>query len=119
LDERRKGMTATFDRSAMAAVYAKRHRATDPAIRAIYYLPTNAPPNEIRLVEVNEAITATASPEPIDFGVDAGSANEHKLIILDVTPDQWEKLRDGTLDLPPGWSLEDRQEISKGRPRKR
>jgi hypothetical protein len=36
----------------MAASYAKRHKETDPAIRAIHYLPTGAPPNEIRLVEV-------------------------------------------------------------------
>ena len=77
---------ATFDRDATAAAYARRHRAADPAVREIHYLPTAAPPNEIRLVEVNEAITSGGAPEPIDFGVDSGSPNEHKLIVLDVTP---------------------------------
>src|SRR3954469_18070672 len=105
---------AVFNRDSMAWVYAKRHKETDPAIREIHYLPTGAPPKEIRLVEVNEAITGTASPEPIDFGVDAGSANEHKLIVFDVTPEQWEEIQAGTLELPPGWVLKDSQEISRG-----
>ncbi len=112
-------MPALFDRDSIAATYARRHTETDPAIREIHYLPTGAPPNEIRLVEVNEAITGAASPEPIDFGVDGGTANEHKLIVFDVTPEQWEEIQAGTLDLPPGWTLKDSQEISRGRPRKR
>ncbi len=111
--------TATFDRDSIAATYAKRHKETDPAIRAIHYLPIGAPPNEIRLVEVNEAITGTAGPEPIDFGVDSGSPTEHKLIVLDVTPEQWDDVREGTLALPDGWTLEGSREISRGRPRRR
>jgi hypothetical protein len=70
----RKAMSAaTFNRDSIAATYAKRHKETDPAIRAIHYLPTGAPPNEICLVEVKEAITGTAGPEPIGFGVDFGA----------------------------------------------
>jgi hypothetical protein len=110
---------ATFDRDSTAAAYARRHKETDPAIREIHYLPTDAPPNEIRLVEVNEAITGTASPEPIDFGVDSGSPNEHKLIVFDVTPAQWQKIRNGTLSLPEGWTLEGSQELGVGRSRRR
>jgi hypothetical protein len=110
-------MPAAFDRDAMAAFYAKRHKVTDPSVREIHYLPTGAPANEIRFVEVNEAIAGTADPDPIDFGVDAGTPDEHKLIVLDVTPKQWEEIREGTLHLPPGWTLEDAQEISGGRPR--
>ena len=36
-----------------------------------------------------------------------------------VTPEQWEEIREGTLPLPPGWTLEGSQEISGGRPRRR
>lgn len=112
-------MPAVFNRDAMAAYYAKRHKETDPAILQIYFLPAGAPSNEIRFVEVNGSIAGTASPEPIDFGVDGGTDNEHKLIVLDVTPEQWEEIRQGTWPLPQGWALEGRQEISGGRPRKR
>jgi len=114
-----KAMPAAFNRDSMAKFYAKRHKEIDPAISEIHYLPTGAPANEIRFVEVNGFITGTASPEPIDFGVDAGTANEHKLIVLDVTPEQWEEIREGTLPLPRGWSLEGSQVISRGRPAKR
>jgi hypothetical protein len=114
-----KAMPGAFNRDSMAAFYAKRHKATDPAISAIHYLPAGAPVNEIRFVEVNGSIPGTASPEPIDFGVDAGTDNAHKLIVLDVTPAQWQEIREGKSPLPPGWTLEGSQEISKGRPRRR
>ncbi len=112
-------MISTFDRDRMADSYAKRHRAADPAIREIHYLPTDAPADEIRLVEVNEAIGTIASPEPVDFGVDGGTANHHRLIVLDVTPVQWEEIRAGTLDLPPGWTLRGSQKLPSSRRRQR
>src|SRR4051794_34721649 len=102
-------MPAAFNRDSMAAFYARRHRETDPAISQIHYLPTGAPANEIRFVEVNESITGTASPEPIDFGVEGGTDNEHKLIVLDVTPEQWEEIQEDPALLPPGWTLEGSQ----------
>jgi hypothetical protein len=111
--------TTAFDRDAMAADYARRHRAADSAIVAVYYLPSGSPHNEIRLVEVNKAITGTAHPEPIDFGVDGGTAGEHKLVVFDVTPEQWEEVGSGDLDLPKGWSLEGSQEVGKGRSRRK
>ena len=114
-----KDMPAAFNRDTMAVFYAKRHKETDPAICEIHYLPTGAPANEIRFIEVNGFINGTASPEPIDFGVDGGTANEHKLIVLDVTPRQWEEIREGTLPLPTGWALEGSRAISRVGPRRR
>jgi len=112
-------MAVTFNRDSMALFYAKRYKETDPGIREIYYLPDGAPANEIRLVEVKEAITGTAAPDFIDFGVNGGAANEHKLIVFDVTPEQWEEIREGTLPLPEGWTLKGSQEIGGGRSRRR
>lgn len=112
-------MPATFDRDAMAAQYARRHKAADGDIAAIYYLPTGAPPNEIRLVEVNQAIKSTAEPEPIDFGVASGTDDQHRLVVLDVTPAQWDEIVNKARSLPGGWSLEGRQNLSNGRPRRR
>jgi hypothetical protein len=97
-----------FDRSAMAQWYARQHRKTDPGIRAVYYLPGDAPDREIRFVEVNELIAERNDDtlEPIDFGVDAGMESEHKLFVLDVTPGQWERIQQESLSLPHGWLLE-------------
>jgi hypothetical protein len=112
-------MPATFDRDSMAAHYAKRHKAIDGDIAAIYYLPTGAPPKEIRLVEVNRAIKSQAEPEPIDFGVASGTDEAHRLVVLDVTPAQWKEILAKTRSLPLGWSLEGRRDLSNGRPRRR
>lgn len=96
-----------FDRDSIARWYAKQHRKTDPAISGIYYLPGNAPEREIRFVEVNTMIAElTGELEPVDFGVDRGTPNEHLLCILDVTPSQWDRINAATLPLPAGWSLQ-------------
>ena len=102
-------MPATlFDRDAMAQWYANQHVKTDPGIRSVYYLPTNAPEREIRFVEINELIGDRDDDtlEPIDFGVDTGIGTEHKLLVLDVTPSQWDRIKASQLPLPRGWSLD-------------
>ena len=101
-------MPATlFDRDSTARWYARQHRNTDPGIRSVYYLPTNAPDREIRFVEINELIAERNDDtlEPVDFGVDTGMESEHKLLVLDVTPTQWDRIQQSSLALPPGWSL--------------
>ena len=102
-------MPATqFDRDSKARWYATQHLKTDPGIQSVHYLPTNAPDREIRFVEVNDLIVDRNDDalEPLDFGVDTGTDSEHKLFVLDVTPSQWDRIRQESLALPPGWSLE-------------
>lgn len=97
-----------FNRDAMARSYADRHLKTDPGIRDVYYLPTDAPEREIRFVEINELIAERDKDplEPIDFGVDTGSESAHSLMVLDVTPAQWEKISRNESKLPQGWTLD-------------
>ena len=109
-------MVATqFNPSAWASSYARRHLQTDPGIREVFYLPGGAPEREIRLVEVNElaAVTELDSFDPIEFGVDRGSENEHLVQILDVSPDQWDKIKQNEARLPSGWSLNEMQPFSR------
>ena len=98
-----------FDRNSTARWYAIQRLKTDPAIREVLYLPTNAPDREIRLVEINELLAGRNDDalEPIDFGVDRGMKSEHKLLVLDVTPSQWQRINESDLALPPSWSLND------------
>jgi hypothetical protein len=103
-------MPATqFNRDSLAQWYAKQHIKTDPGIRSVYYLPANAPDREIRFIEINELVADRNDDtlEPIDFGVDTGMETEHKLFVLDVTPSQWDRIRQSRLALPNGWSLND------------
>ena len=97
-----------FDRDSLARWYAEEHLKTDPAIVGVYYLPTDAGEREIRFVEVNELIGSRSDEmlEPIDFGIDTGTDNAHKLLVLDVTPEQWNRIQRQELSLPAGWLLE-------------
>jgi hypothetical protein len=102
-------MAATqFNRDSMARWYAKEHLKTDPGIVSVYYLPANAGEREIRFIEINRLIgdRNDDSIEPIDFGVDTGMDTAHKLFVLDVTPEQWERIRTQKLGLPSNWSLD-------------
>lgn len=100
--------TIDFDRDSMAKWYAQEHRKVDPGLVEVHYLPENADPREIRLVEVNKLIAARNDDaiEPIDFGVDRGMESAHRLVVLDVTPDQWERIQAGDFALPKDWTLD-------------
>jgi hypothetical protein len=97
-----------FNRDTMARGYAIRHLKTDPGIRTVYYLPARAPEREIRFIEINDLIANRDKHplEPLDFGVDIGGAEGHTLVVLDVTPAQWEKINKKELQLPQDWSLD-------------
>ncbi|MFM7843637.1 MAG: hypothetical protein ACKPEY_05330 [Planctomycetota bacterium] len=107
--------TTLFDRDSMAQWYAHEHLKTDPGIRTIHYLPTDAGEREIRFIEINTLLADRTDDalEPIDFGVDMGSDNAHSLYVLDVTENQWTRLESGKLALPKGWSLADKATYSK------
>lgn len=100
--------TSTFNRSEMAAWYAEQHLKTDPGVQAVLYLPTNAPEREVRFIEINHLLGERTddSLQPIDFGVETEEESSHRLLVLDVTPQQWERIVKQTLCLPAGWSLD-------------
>lgn len=102
-----------FNRDRMAKQYAKRHMKIDSGVLEIHYLPTNAPPREIRLLEVNGIIPETVPLEPLDLGVTAGQADGHTLHVIDITPGQWKQVLSGRLQLPAGWSLANRQSFTR------
>jgi len=103
----------TLDHEKLAQEYAEIHLSVDPGVQYIYFLPKNAPPREIRLLEVNHMIAEIFPPEPVDFGVDISGANAHTLNVLDVTPTQWNAIQKSELPLPKGWSLEDMLEVGR------
>lgn len=103
----------TFDRDSVARGYARRHLETDSGVEEIHYLPTGAPLREIRFLEVNRLIWGTTPLEPIDFGVAIGRPEGHTLNVLDVTPAQWDAIRNGQLPLPAGWTLDNAQTLAR------
>ena len=98
----------TFNRDEMARWYAAKHLKTYPGTKVIYYLTYGTPAREIRFLEVNDMIIPrdVAPLEPLDFGVDIRSPEGHTLMVLDVTPAQFERIHKNELALPKGWSLD-------------
>jgi hypothetical protein len=97
-----------LDRDGLAGWYALRHLSIEPTLREVVYLPHDAPPDEIRLLEVNVLLrTPDDSPvEAIDFGIDADLAPARRVLVADISPGQWERIKAGTLALPKGWAVE-------------
>ncbi len=101
--------TMNFNRDRMAEFYAKQHIKTDPGTVLVVYLPHGAEEREIRLLEVNSLMGDRNDNAffPISFCLDReDKESTHTLSILDVTPEQWERIESLKLQLPDGWSLE-------------
>ncbi|MDB5350932.1 MAG: hypothetical protein JWN86_2179 [Planctomycetota bacterium] len=58
----------------------------------------------IKLLEVNEN-TVPSGIMPIQFGPSPASGFHYASLILEVTPDEFRKIRDQELKLPHGWTV--------------
>jgi hypothetical protein len=96
--------------------FAQRHLSSDPALAQVVYLPTGAPRDEIRLLEVNRFQIPPDNDviEPLDFSPDIDEI-PFKVFAADVTTDQWERIkRESGTALPVGWKLEGNRIYSRG-----
>jgi hypothetical protein len=92
-------------RDEVAQWVAKRHFVADSSIREIWYLPWAAPPDEVRLLEVNDRVEPVEpDPQPIDFGLDV-EGSQFRLLVADITSRQLDRIKNAPSHLPPGWSL--------------
>jgi hypothetical protein len=93
---------------AIAQWIARKHLVADSGIREIWYLRQGSPPDEIRLLEVNDRLALSdaeaARVEPIEFGLDGLDAHV-KLLVADISGDQLDAITAGRLRLPSGWEL--------------
>jgi hypothetical protein len=107
-DQERPNPEATAEQ--FARWLAKRHLSSDMAIERVVYLPSGAPGDEIRLLEVNRLLNPPDPDtiEPLDFTPDTDPP--FKVFVADVTTDQWERIkRTPESILPSGWELEPNQ----------
>ena len=93
-------------REQIAAWVAKRHVAADGGIQQVWFLRTESPPDEIRLLEVSERFTSGhARIEPVDFGLDVAGA-KLRVLVADITSEQLERIKaEPKKWLPEGWVL--------------
>lgn len=95
------------DRDTLAAWIARKHFLIDSGIREIWFLPQEAPAEEIRLLEVNNRLAGPDSDrvEAVDFVLDIQGC-PFQLLVADVTSDELEQIKEGRLSLPEGWTLD-------------
>jgi hypothetical protein len=67
----------------------------------------------IKLLEVNE-YTVPSGIMPIQFGPSPASGVHYPSVIVEVTPDEYERIRTGEMKLPNGWTIG--EEIPKAPP---
>jgi hypothetical protein len=103
IEEPRPGMPAR----SFARWIAVRHLESDPGIQEVVYLPADAPPNEVRLLELNVLLRFPEGDdlEVVDFSPDISGVN-FLVAVADVTPTQWDQIKQGQLALPENWKLD-------------
>jgi hypothetical protein len=80
----------------------------------VWYLPNGAPPEEIRLLELNDQLASGENKaEPIDFGLDIEGAN-FRLFVADITSEQLDHIKQDPTALPHGWSLNEKMVWRRG-----
>ncbi|MGL4513930.1 MAG: hypothetical protein ACRCT8_12640 [Lacipirellulaceae bacterium] len=107
-----------FNRDHQAAFFARAHIEADPAICEVWHALGGAGDREVRLIEVNTMLGALRDDclEPIEFTIDRGLETMHRLCVLDVTVDQWNRMQSNALSPPLGWSLDGAVRVQPRRP---
>ncbi len=100
-----------FNRDEEAMDLARKHYEIEPGMTQIFRLTGSAdiesrPDEPIKLLEVNEN-TVPSGIMPIWFGPSPASGRHHSCVILEVTPEEFEKIRGRQWELPNGWKLAD------------
>jgi hypothetical protein len=97
---------ADKSRDEVAAWVARRHLIADSGIREVWYLPRESPPEEIRLLELNDRLAgAEPQADAIDFGLNIEGAR-FRLFVADINTEQLDQIKKDPSRLPPGWSLD-------------
>lgn len=95
------------DKDQIARTLADAHRRVEPGIMRIFRITTPSeenPAEPVKLLEVNPA-TPPSGIVPVAFG--ASASVPFASIVVEVTPDEFEQLRTGSLSLPSPWVIGD------------
>jgi hypothetical protein len=95
------------ERAAFASWLARQHLKFDSRLTQVIYLPSGAPQNEVRMLEVNTGLYP-APRDPIIPVETTPAVNDlpFRVMIADVTPDEWNQIQSNPGLLPSGWNLE-------------
>lgn len=86
---------------------AKKHRMLDPDVAYIFMVAGD----ELRLIEVTASVGDSDEAIPVRFAArpELGTPIAYHVMLL--APTEWDRVREGVLALPEGWSLDGIQEL--------
>jgi len=83
---------------------AQAHRQADSKTRLIKFFPANGT-EEIRLLEVSEAVPTTGEVLPFSFQSDPERGVDYPSTVILLSPLEWQRIQNRELELPPGWDI--------------
>jgi hypothetical protein len=97
------------ERTLVARELARRHFAVDPGMSRIFTIIDGSvneelPDAPIKLLEVNDS-TVPYGVMPLYFGPAPSTGITFPSVIVEVTPEEFEKIEKRELSLPAGWSI--------------
>ena len=96
-----------MSRDEFTAWIARQHFLYDKGVRRIIEFPGDAPPDEIRLIEVNAlaAVPELAPIDPFDMTPDSDETPPFRVITAVVGPRRIDGVLKGEIPLPDAWRL--------------
>lgn len=97
------------DKDQTAKRLAQAHYELEPGILKIFRLEASPeiesrPTEPVKLLEVNEN-TIPAGIVPLQFDSHPANGFNYPSLIIEITPDEFEEIEGGTLQLPTGWTI--------------
>ncbi len=96
----------TVRESALELVQA--HREAEPNLVRVVFYP-DPQEREVRLLEVIEGSLNVGEALPCRFAQDASEAVPYPVVVVELSPTEFQLLEGGKLVLPEGWAQEGRE----------
>lgn len=98
-----------MDRAAVARELARKHYELEAGLTQVFLITDQAQAEGVRsepikLLEVN-ADTVASGIMPLHFGPAPASGIPYPSIIIEVTPDEFDKIQSNEMKLPEGWRI--------------
>jgi hypothetical protein len=81
------------------------HREVEPNLRRVIFYP-DPEEREVRLVEVVEGSPSAGEVLPFRFAPDVTQGVPYPVVIVELSPAEFEQLEQGHLHLPDGWGID-------------
>ena len=84
------------------------HREVEPNLRRVYFYRDPAG-REVRLVEIVEGSPSAGEVLPFRFAPDEARGVRYPVVIVELSPEEFDRVERGELPLPAGWT--DREQL--------